>query len=164
VASKDTTRAASPGFGNKVLDVLRDPTVFPPEFNAWVRAQIVRNPLVKMEQYQLPALDKKHFVGAAGEIAVFQNSWAAYGSGYEAPSYWKDSAYCVHLQGLMAGGTIAAAAFTLPPGYRPLGQLIFDVQSNSALARVDVFPNGVVQPQSGAAIWVNLSGISFRIL
>jgi hypothetical protein len=163
VASKDTTRAASPGFGNKVLDVLRDPTVFPPEFAAWVRSQIVRNPLVKMEPFQLPTLDKKHIIGAAGEIVVFQNSWAAYGSGYEVPSYWKDSASVVHLQGLMTGGTIPAVAFTLPPGYRPLGQLIFDVQSNSALARVDVFPSGGVQPQSGAAAWVNLSGISFRI-
>jgi hypothetical protein len=164
VASRDTTRASSTGFDSKVLQVLRDPSGFPPEFGAWVRSQIVRNPLVKVEPFQLPALDKKHVVGAAGEQAVFQNSWTKYGGGYEDPCYWKDAASCVHLQGLLAGGTIGAAAFTLPPGYRPAGQLIFDVQSNSALGRVDVFLNGVVQVVAGSAAWVNLSGISFRIL
>jgi hypothetical protein len=147
-----------------VSQVLRNPQDFPPEFSSWVRAQIVRNPLVKIEPFQLPSLDKKHLIAVTGE-APFTNGWANFGSGYEPASYYKDTAGRVYLQGMITGGTIGLAAFTLPAGCRPSGQIVFDAQANSALGRVDVFPNGAVVVQTPSSnVGVSLSGLSFRVL
>lgn len=48
------------------------------------------------------------------------NSWVSYDSGstFEIPAYTRIGGV-VHLKGLMKSGT-SSAAFTLPPGYRPL--------------------------------------------
>ena len=147
-------------FADKVLGVLRDPSQLPPEFASWVRGQIVRNPTVKLDSYQLPTPDKKHLIGATGE-PVFANGWLAYGSTYDAPSYWKDLSGVIHLQGMLKSGTLAAAAFTLPVSYRPTADLVFAVFSNSAFGWVNVRSTGDVQP-NGSNVSVSLSGISFR--
>lgn len=151
------------GFNNKVLTVLKNPTSFPPEFGQWVRSQIVRNPTVKIADYQLPALDKKHQIGTTGE-PPFQNSWVNYGGGFDTCYFYKDNEQRVWLGGMIKGGSSGTVVFTLPGGYHPLGgQILFDGQSNSALARVDVLASGDVVVVTGNTAWVSLNGLSFRI-
>jgi len=152
-------------FTDKVMGVLRDPSSLPPEFAAWVRGQIVRNPTVKLDSYQLPTVDKKHLVGATGEPA-FQNSWVNFGGTTEVCSYWKDLSGTVHLQGLCKSGTVATGAtgtiFTLPVTYRPTLAMTFVVISNGAIGRVDVNPDGTVVAYAGNNTYFSLCGLSFR--
>src|SRR5215831_11901968 len=139
-------------FTDKVLDILRDPSSLPPEFASWVRGQIVRNPTVKLDAYQLPSVEKKHVVGASGEPA-FLNSWVPYGGAYEGPSFFKDLSGIVHLQGLCRFGTIGASIWTLPVGYRPSATLIFDAQANGAIAQINVTAAGDVIALVGNNTW-----------
>ena len=151
------------GFNSKITAYLKNSALFPPELGQWVRSQVVRNPTVKIETYQLPSLDKKHVVGATGEPA-FQNSWVPYASGFDPPFFYKDNEQRVWLQGLIKSGTVPGVVFTLPIGYRPLGgQQVFVVISNGALGRVDVLASGDVYVNTGNAGYVSLAGISFRI-
>lgn len=59
-----------------------------------------------------------HVVGAAGEPG-FLNGWVNYGGEWETAGFRKDANGYVHIKGLVKAGTINAAVFTLPPGYRP---------------------------------------------
>lgn len=94
--------------------------------------------------------------------------WAAYGSGFAPPGFWKDKEGVVHLQGLAGNpapvpidGTLL---FTLPPGYRPSnGTVIFSVLNNDQLGRIDIGDNGnVIIASISSNAWINLTGISFR--
>ena len=104
---------------------------------------------------------------------TFAADWEDYStSTYEECSYFKDSMGFVHLRGLaecsdpFAGGD---TIFTLPAGYRPSRQGIYNVRSNDGdgvtTCRVNVNTNGTVEatddfdPVAGA--WVSLSGILF---
>jgi hypothetical protein len=144
--------------------VLKNPSLFPPEMGAWVRSQIVRNPTVKLDSFQLPSLDKKHMVGGTGE-APFQNGWGNLGVSGELAFFYMDISNCVHLQGTIKNGTVGAVAFTLPIGYRPLGNLIFPALVGGDVAgRVDVQANGGVAVIAAASTaYVTLNGISFRV-
>ena len=151
------------GLNARISAYLKNPLLFPPELGAWVRSQVVRNPTVKIETYQLPQLDKKHAVGATGEPA-FQNSWVNYAGGFDTVFFYKDNMSRCWLQGMIKSGSVPSTVFTLPIGYRPLGgQQIFNVISNGALGRVDVLPSGDVYVNTGNAAYVSLAGISFRI-
>jgi hypothetical protein len=106
-----------------------------------------------------------HLLNTAGEPALATN-WALYAAGWQAPGFYKDNQSRVFLQGMIKK-TIAVVngevLFTLPVGYRPLGQSLFVVYSNSAAARIDVMPNGQVVASTGVnAAWVSLAGINFR--
>lgn len=69
------------------------------------------------------APEPRHLVGAAGEPA-WTNGWASE-SGYLQVGFWKDPHGIVHLQGEANGvSASAAAALTLPVGYRPGGALL----------------------------------------
>lgn len=98
---------------------------------------------------------------------TMQNSWVSYdgGTDYGIAGYYKDAAGVVHLRGLIKSGTMGAAAFTLPAGFRPQYRCIFMGLSanNNTICRVDVFQNGQVAPQggSGSNVWVSLEGMSF---
>lgn len=163
MASRDTT-TSSDNFQSKVLGILRKPELFPPEMSSWIRSQITRNPLVKLESFQLPTLDRKHMVGAAAD-AAFLNGWANFGSTFEPASFYKDNTERVYLQGLIYNGTINLPAFTLPPAYRPVATVIFIALSNNLVGRVEVQASGnVVAVTPSSNVWVSLSGISFRTL
>jgi hypothetical protein len=64
-------------------------------------------------------MDTWHYVGAAGEPA-FLNSWANYGSGYPGLHYRKNPDGRVVMAGVVRGGALGTAVFTLPVGYRPI--------------------------------------------
>lgn len=148
-------------FSERIMEVLRDPSGLPPEFAAWVRGQIVRNPTVKLDPFQLPTVERKHIVGVAGEPA-FQNSWTNFGGAHEIVSFWKDLSGVVHLQGLANGGASGTAIFTLPPAYRPSLEIVFCVLA-STVGRLDIMPNGdVLTNGANSAGWLSLSGLTFR--
>jgi hypothetical protein len=80
----------------------------------------------------------------------FSNSWTDYGSGYQAARY-KMTGGQVEVQGLIKSGTLGTAAFTLPTGYRPAGNLQFGtIDGANAAARIDVNTAGQVIPQTGS--------------
>lgn len=94
---------------------------------------------------------------------TFTNGWANYGGLWSTCQYYKDSGGIVRLKGLGASGTTTQSLFTLPVGYRPSEQLIFIVMSNSIIARMDIYPDGSVMPNTGISnAWVSLDNISFR--
>lgn len=162
MASRDTS-VSSDNFQSKVLGVLRKPELFPPEMSSWIRSQIVRNPLVKLDSFQLPTLDRKHMVGGSAD-AAFLNAWVNQGGIYEPASFYKDNDQRVYLQGTVAGGTVGFAIFTLPPAYRPVAQLVFPVSANGLFGRLEIQASGNVILMAGATTLVSLSGVSFRTL
>jgi hypothetical protein len=152
---RDTSR-------DKLIEkVLGEPALFPDVFKAWVPQVVAISPLIKFTADQLPTVDKVHKVGGTGEPA-FQNSWVNYGAGFAAAGFWIDPWRTVHLQGMVASGTVGANIFALPGGYRPEEVQLFDVQTAGVLGRVDIQPGGAVVGVSVNNSWVSLSGITFR--
>ena len=74
-------------------------------------------------------LDTVHYVGGSGESAVFLNSWVNYDNSAAFPGtstqrsarFRKFPDGRVRLAGVIKNGASGAAAFTLPVGYRPVG-------------------------------------------
>ena len=109
----------------------------------------------------------------AWTAVTFATDWEDYStSTYEECSYFKDSMGFVHLRGLAQcanGTTPGTTIFTLPAGYRPSRQGIYNVRSNDAAGvdtcRLNVNADDTVvtsddfTPASDA--WVSLSGILF---
>jgi hypothetical protein len=67
----------------------------------------------------------------------------------------------VFLQGNIKNGTIGAAAFTLPAGYRPPAAVSFETKSNDAIAGVSILSNGEVYVTFGSNAGVSLDGMFF---
>lgn len=100
---------------------------------------------------------------------TLENGWVAFDTNRTA-RFWKDQFGIVSLEGMVKSGAINAAAFTLPPGYRPRYDLNFAGISNDAFYRLNIVGNvtanagweGYVTPKSGSNIWVSFDGISFQ--
>lgn len=102
-----------------------------------------------------------HTIGAAGEPG-YQNGWTTLTGNNVPAAFFKDPNGLVHIRGLITSGT-AAAAFTLPAGYRPYRDGYRNVVStNSGADRADVNTDGTVIPQTSKAGggWFDLSGIA----
>lgn len=92
------------------------------------------------------------------------NSWVNFGSGYQDAGYYKDQFGIVRLRGMIMSGTVGAACFVLPVGYRPAARVLLSTISNGAAGRVDVYTTGEVAPISPSAnAWVSLENLSFRV-
>ena len=94
---------------------------------------------------------------------TFENNWVNYGSPFSTAGYYKSNDR-VYLKGLVKNGTVPSTIFTLPVGYRNGSTQIFTVFGNGLIARVDVMSTGAVYFNGGSNLWVNLDGISFRIV
>jgi hypothetical protein len=102
-----------------------------------------------------------------GAEAAFQNGFENSAcNGCPAVGYWKDSIGNVHLQGSLQGPT-DGTAFTLPPGYRPTG----DVRFLASASVSDAAKHSVVFVQDDGAVKIvdaeanhdtSLNGVSFR--
>lgn len=113
--------------------------------------------------------DTWHYVGAAGEPA-FQNGWTNYdASNYSSTAFWKDPFGIVHIKGFVRSGTLSAAAFTLPAGYRPALALHLPAAANGAYATTRIGGEisgitgigiGEVQPSVNNT-WYSLEAITF---
>lgn len=90
------------------------------------------------------------------------NSWVNFGSGFNDAGFYKDPFGIVHLRGLIKNGTISAAAFTLPAGYRPIGKEVLSGYTNTGPGRFDVATNGDITPVSGGNGFFSLDGGTFR--
>lgn len=93
-----------------------------------------------------------------------QNGWVNNGGVFSGAGYKKSTDGIVSLRGLIKGGTAAnnTPLFTLPVGSRPAQIIICDTSSADAMARVDIYPNGVVYTVSGVAnTWLSLAGCDF---
>lgn len=104
-------------------------------------------PSVVLEQWNAPTL---------------LNSWANQGGGWNPAGYWKDPHGVVHLRGNIKSGTVGAAAFTLPAGYRPTNTEGFTAVANGAFGAVNVDNGGNVIPAVGSNVGISLDGITFR--
>jgi hypothetical protein len=120
-----------------------------------------------------------HEVGAGGEPS-FQSGWANLGGAFSTAAFYRDRGGIVHLKGVLDGGTYGGVhqIFKLPPGYRPVQDLIFGANSAQngvagfVLGRVDVLSDitpgppgetpGRVVPFGGGDVYLSLDGISFR--
>lgn len=91
---------------------------------------------------------------------AFKNGWTNYGNTYAEGAYTKTSAGLVALKGLVKSGSSNVIA-VLPVGYRPASNIIFEVASNSAAGRLDIYPDGSVYMYVGVNSWFSLEGISF---
>lgn len=101
----------------------------------------------------------------AWQTPTLQNSWVQYDTIFGTAQYYKDSTGVVHLRGLLKNGTVTAGTslFTLPAGYRPVMQMLYEVTSNDARARLDVKTDGTVTTGPGVSnLWVSLANMSFR--
>jgi len=100
-------------------------------------------------------------VGGTG--VAFANSWVNFGAPTESTSYFKDPFGIVHLRGAAKSGTVGAAIFTLPAGYRPANQRYFAVISNSLFGYLYVNSSGNVVLSSGSNASVTFDGVHFDV-
>jgi len=100
----------------------------------------------------------------AWTAVTYSNSWVDYGTGHNATGFRKVGTRVV-LRGAMKSGTINAAAFTLPAGYRPTATVEMAVYSNngtgSTEAIVTITSAGVLTPTIGSNTFFSLEGVNF---
>lgn len=95
--------------------------------------------------------------------ASLENGWSHYSSSFPSGGYMKDSDGFVNLRGLIKGGSLGAAAFTLPAGYRPYRTMSFGAidSTNVPAARINVYESGSVQVRAGNNNYVSLDNVRF---
>jgi len=85
------------------------------------------------------------------------------GAPFTAPTYEKDVNGIVMIRGLVKSGAgVGLPIFNLPVGFRPAGNEIFPVITDTGIGRADVLPNSDVTYVSGGNLYFSLGGISFR--
>lgn len=82
---------------------------------------------------------------------TFQNAWADLGGIWQLVEY-RRVGDVTQIRGAMSGGTIGAAAFVLPVGYRPPAALAFSTTSNNLFGSFSVAANGTVTPNVGSNV------------
>ncbi len=125
---------------------------------------IINNNLTKL--YTKDEVDTnfatKTSCGFTWNSLTLQNSWAAYGSPAETPSYAKNEYGIVTLKGGIKDGSTGTVCATLPTGYRPAGTRGFVTYSlNGTPAFVLIASNGEITIESGDTTGVSLDGITF---
>jgi len=126
--------------------------------------QSLRGPNVPMDPW--------HLVGAAGE-PPFQNAWVNYDNSATVPGtvgqrnvgFRKYPDGRVRLKGTIKNGAPGTSVFSLPPGYRPLTDIVLTTNGSGGLATVTIgspASNGVVNPAgTGVGSYVFLDGLEF---
>jgi hypothetical protein len=99
-----------------------------------------------------------------GDVAwtapVYANAWVDYGAPYAAMGFRLLGTRVV-FRGAMKSGTMSAAAFTLPAGYRPTAQINVVSNSGGFYGAVTIVAAGTVTPNSGSNAQQELNGASF---
>ena len=128
-----------------------------------VEELIVSKKLTVADQAEFASMLTAKVIGSAGQPA-FTNGWVNYGAPYSSASYIKRPGGWVELIGVIKSGTVGSAAFTLPPGFRPISSKPILTLSNGTTGRVDVGSDGTVTPISPSSnLSVVLDGIHFKI-
>jgi len=93
------------------------------------------------------------------------SGWSNYGYEYDVQGYRRTKDGIVMLRGLIKKSSVIVSGEligTLPVGYRPAEELIFQTQTNPNVgSRVDVYPDGSVRVIAGDAGWLTLENINF---
>jgi hypothetical protein len=96
---------------------------------------------------------------------LLQNNWVNFDStNTRSPAtFTKTSSGMVMLEGIVKSGTSINSTIiaTLPVGYRPAHNLIFQNATNGVAGRVDVWTDGTVRFQIGSNAWFSLDDINF---
>lgn len=107
-------------------------------------------------------LNKKQLSAPLTWVApTYQNSWVNFGGGYENGAYAIDALGFVILRGVVKNGTVPAAMFTLPAGFRPAGDKVFPSIASDEETVLEVLSNGEVIIDYGPNTYVILEGIRF---
>jgi hypothetical protein len=94
---------------------------------------------------------------------TFQNGWGDFGGGFVTAGYRKIGDI-VYLRGFISGGTIAAACFTLPLGYRPAQTHRMSSVSYDVFCEIEISASSAgVIALTGNSGWVSLSNIQFDV-
>jgi len=88
-----------------------------------------------------------------------QGNWTDYSPPFTSAAYTKTAAGLVVLKGLVKSGS--GVIGTLPVGYRPAGNIMFENSSNGSAGRVDVQSNGTINLVTGTNGWFSLDGVTF---
>lgn len=91
---------------------------------------------------------------------TFANSWVDFGSPYPAAGFRLIGTRVV-MTGAIKSGTLGVAAFTLPTGYRPTGQVKAPSFSGNAAVYILISAAGAVIPEVGPATEMTLSAVNF---
>lgn len=118
--------------------------------------------LEKLQRETAIILNKEIAETSWTAVSSFSNSWANLGSTFADASYMKIANDMVILKGAIQSGTVTAAAFTLPAGYRPGEDLTFAVNSNGAFGQLRINSDGSVIPNVGSNTSFYLDGVIFR--
>jgi hypothetical protein len=139
----------------------RYPTSFLPQLT--VEELVVSKKITIGDQVDFLAFATPKVIATVGQPA-FANSWAHYGAPYSNASYIKRPGGWVELIGVIKSGTVGSAAFTLPPGYRPISTKSLLTLSNGTTGRVDIGSDGTVTPIAPSNnTSVVLDGLHFKI-
>jgi hypothetical protein len=87
----------------------------------------------------------------AWTAVTFTNGWVNVGAGWQTCQYRKVGDI-VYIRGRIKSGTIGAAAFTLPAGFRPPASQQFIATSNdgATLAMMQILDTGTAAPATGS--------------
>jgi len=114
--------------------------------------------------YARRTIDNKVIYNEAWIAPTLAGTWANVGAGNTAAGYMKDANGFVNLRGLITGGALNTALFTLPIGYRPVATITLFAMANSGASpcQVTISSVGVVSQQGGASnVNLGLDGLSF---
>lgn len=93
-----------------------------------------------------------------------QNSWVNYGGTWETCQYFKDNFGIVHIKGMVKSGTVGAAIFTLPVGYRPSAEQLFPSIKDDLFGITSIAADGIVKTRLGSNGFFCLNGITFKVV
>lgn len=88
------------------------------------------------------------------------NAWVNFGGAYQVAQYRKVGDE-VELRGVIKGGTMNVAAFTLPAGFRPPALNQFATVSGGVYGYITVDPTGNVNPAVGTNASFDLAPVRF---
>jgi hypothetical protein len=123
----------------------------------------VAAPVVAAAPSPVPAVTAMPVGAMQRQPLQLASGWTPYGQGYSAPTATK-SGNVVMVNGLArASSSQWGLIATLPAGWRPPHELVFNLNNDADTARVDVLPDGRVLWIAGGHDhgWLSLSGITF---
>lgn len=95
-------------------------------------------------------IEQFHRTVGAWTAPTLTNSWVNFNSGFT-PAGYRRIGDQIYLRGLISSGTVGAAAFTLPAGFRPAISELWASIANNALCRMQVNSDGTVVVDAGNA-------------
>ena len=152
----------------KVLDVLGDPELYPPELLSWILKKLTDNPFFQVAEVQLPNVESEVEVGSDG-AATFVSPYENFGAGWVPAAYARDPWRTVFVWGLVktsAGILVDSTIFTLPAGFRPKynhlsAQAVSIGGGADEHARVDFRSDGTIRymgPTTGTISYLSING------